>query len=105
MMLDSDFDYTVLLGKVREGDGRAESDLFERLQVVMRSTANFMMLNESKAHTLQPTAVVNEAVIRILKSGLLETAENRRLLFGAANKAMRDVLVDHTRKRSAAKRP
>ena len=71
----------------------------------MRSTANFMMRNESKAHTLQPTAVVNEAVIRILKSGLLETAENRRLLFGAANKAMRDVLVDHARKRSAAKRP
>ena len=105
MMLDSDFDYTVLLWKVREGDGRAESDLFERLQVVMRSTANFMMRNESKAHTLQPTAVVNEAVIRILKSGLLETAENRRLLFGAANKAMRDVLVDHARKRSAAKRP
>ena len=88
MMLDSDFDYTVLLGKVREGDGRAESDLFERLQVVMRSTANFMMRNESKAHTLQPTALVHEAFLQ-LSGPEGNKWDGRAHFFGAASEAMR----------------
>ncbi len=98
-------EYTLLLGQIQAGDENAEAKLFERMQAVMRATADVMMRKESGDHTLQPTAVVNEAIIRILNSELLQKADGRRYLFGAANKAMREILVDHARRRNAQKRP
>lgn len=98
-------EYTLLLGQIQAGDENAEAKLFGRMQTVMRATADMMMRKEACDHTLQPTAVVNEAIIRILNSGLLQKADGRRYLFGAANKAMREILVDHARRRNAYKRP
>lgn len=101
---NQDTDFTMLLQQVQEGDQSASEKLFTRLQDVMRGTANRLMQKESADHTLQPTAVVNEAVLRILSSDLLMTANNRRYLFASANKAMKDILVDHARSRDAQKR-
>lgn len=60
------------------------------------------MRMESAGHTLQPTALVNEACLRLMGGGT--EWQNRRHFFGAAAEAMRRVLVDHARRRDAAKR-
>ena len=98
-------DLTNLMGRIREGDERAKEQLFETLQSKMRVAAQALMLNERTDHTLQPSALVNEAVIKLLGSNVFKNAEDRRYLFAASNKAMKDVLVDHARARDAAKRP
>ncbi len=98
-------DLTDLIGRVRQGDELAKELLFEALQSKMRTAAQALMLNERADHTLQPSALVNEAVIKLLGSNVFKNAEDRRYLFAASNKAMKDVLIDHARTRNAMKRP
>jgi len=62
------------------------------------------MRNERAWHTLQPTALVHEALVRLYESSAFENAADRRYLFAAATRAMRRVLVDHARMRKAEKR-
>jgi RNA polymerase sigma factor (TIGR02999 family) len=62
------------------------------------------MKKERVDHTLQPTALINAACMQLLDQKVIENAGNRRYLFAAANQAMRQILVDHARKRNAAKR-
>ena len=62
------------------------------------------MAQESEGHTLQPTALVHEAWLR-LGADAQETWENRAHFFGAAAEAMRRILVDSARRRQAAQRP
>ncbi len=64
-----------------------------------------MMRRQPSGHTLQPTAVVNEAMVRLLQGDVVGRSMNRRYLFAAANRAMSRALIDHARKRNAAKRP
>ena len=67
--------------------------------------AEGMMSKERPDHTLQPSALVNETLLKLLSGESLADVPNRRYLFGAAAQAMRQVLVDHARKRRASKRP
>jgi RNA polymerase sigma factor (TIGR02999 family) len=62
------------------------------------------MNSERADHTLEPTALVHEGVLRLLGGGAVLPAENRRLFFGAVVQAMRRVLIDHARRRNAARR-
>lgn len=62
------------------------------------------MKREAGDHTLQATALINEACLRLLNSDTFDHAEDRRYLIGAANQAMRRILIDHARARTAAKR-
>jgi RNA polymerase sigma-70 factor, ECF subfamily len=62
-----------------------------------------MMQRERPGHTLQPTAVVHEAYMRLI-SGAHPTLENRAHFFALAARAMRQVLVDHARRKLAGKR-
>jgi RNA polymerase sigma-70 factor (ECF subfamily) len=62
-----------------------------------------MMRNERPGHTLQPTAVVHEAYMRLL-AGTHPTLQNRAHFFALAARAMRQVLVDHARRKLAEKR-
>ena len=68
----------------------------------LRRMAQGKMRAVSPGHTLQPTALVNEAFIRLV--GNQDRLEDRAHFFGAAAKAMERVLVDHARRRSAGKR-
>jgi RNA polymerase sigma factor (TIGR02999 family) len=61
------------------------------------------MRSEGHAHTLTPTALVNEAYLKLAGSGSL-TFENRNHFFAIAGRAMRRILVDHARARAAARR-
>jgi RNA polymerase sigma factor (TIGR02999 family) len=62
------------------------------------------MHQERAGHTLQPSALVHEALLRLLDGDALANVPNRRYLFAAAAQAMRQVLIDHARRRHAAKR-
>jgi RNA polymerase sigma factor (TIGR02999 family) len=62
------------------------------------------MRSERPDHTLPPTAVVHEAVIRLLGTAALEKAPDRNYLFAAASRAMREVLIEHARNRQAQRR-
>ena len=66
----------------------------------LRARARHLMSDERSNHTLQATALVNEACIKILREGVLDDSDNRRQLFHAAIRAMRrDLLVDDLKMR------
>ena len=81
----------------------AAPPLSDRFYAEMRSIAERLFAAEARGHTLQPTAVVNEACLRLLSTSRLpEVPEEERLALAA--RVLRQVLVDHHRKRSADKR-
>jgi RNA polymerase sigma factor (TIGR02999 family) len=95
-------DLTELLSKMR-GDDRAAGQVLPLVYRELRRIAAGMMRRERPGHTLQPTAVVHEAYMRLI-AGAQPTAENRAHFFALAARAMRQVLVDHARRKLAAKR-
>lgn len=97
-------DISILLHKAREGNQSARDSLFAELVDQLRDQARGLMKNERADHTLQPTALVNEACLKLMQEGAVDSAENRRQLFHAATRAMRQVLIDHARGKSAQKR-
>src|SRR5262245_60642645 len=96
-------DVTQLLAKIRGGDEQAAEDLVPLVYKELRKIAAAMMRRERAHHTLQPTAVVHEAFIRLME-GEQARFENRAHFFAIAARAMRRVLVDHARRRLADKR-
>jgi RNA polymerase sigma factor (TIGR02999 family) len=70
----------------------------------LRQFASGRMRRERAGHTLSPTAVVHEAVIRLLGEPVFDKAADRSYLFAAAARAMREVLIDHARRRAADRR-
>lgn len=94
---------TQLLDAARGGDGRAMDRLLVVLYDELHAIAARHMRGERPDHTLQPTALLHEAVLRLLGVPA-STFENRTHFLRAASQAMRRVLVDHARARNAAKR-
>lgn len=96
-------DVTTLLDRWNRGDEAAYRDLLALLYDELRELAQGLLRGEREGHTLQPTALVHEAYMRLI--GLNQISlENRRHFFGAAAGTMRRVLVDHARQRRAHKR-
>ena len=101
-MADGDHDadgITRILNAVRRGETCAETELMPAIHAQLRRIAGAKMAAERSGHTLQPTALVHEAWLR-LGSG---SFENRAHFFGAAAEAMRRILVDRARRRKCAK--
>jgi RNA polymerase sigma factor (TIGR02999 family) len=94
---------TLLLARWRDGSAEAEAQLMERVQGELRRVAAAYLRREPPGGTLQPTAVVNEAYLRLIPQRKVSW-ENRAHFFGIAARMMRRVLVDHARKKRAAKR-
>jgi RNA polymerase sigma factor (TIGR02999 family) len=86
------------------GDLQAREDLVPLVYQELRERAAAYLRHERQDHTLQPTALVNEAYIRLLGQQRV-TWLNRAQFFGVAAQIMRRILVDHARERQAAKRP
>jgi len=86
------------------GDLRARENLVPLVYQHLRERAAAYLRRERRGHTLQPTALVNEAYIRLLGQQRV-TWLNRAQFFGVAAQIMRRILVDHARERQAAKRP
>ena len=95
-------DVTVLLHRLREGEPDAASALFDRLYGELRGLANALFRSQRRDHTLQPTALVHEAYLKMLRPGV--EWQDRVHFFAVAAKAMRQILVNHARDRAALKR-
>lgn len=93
---------TVVLNAAQAGDAAASREAFEVIYGELRRLAAGRMAREALGHTLQPTALVHEAWLRL--AGPEQSWENRAHFFGAAGEAMRRILVDHARKKRAQKR-
>lgn len=103
-MAESNSGVTTLLGRIRQGDRSAQDELFNGIELPMRALARRLMAGLGPDHTLQPTALVNEAVAQLLTGQKFAQVANRAQLFALFGKVMRDVLVDHARRRGAEKR-
>jgi RNA polymerase sigma factor (TIGR02999 family) len=95
-------DVTGLLERVSAGDRQAMATLFDRLYCELRRLAVATMRAERRDHTLQPTALVHEAYVRLAAD--TTPLSSRHHFFGVAAVAMRRILVEHARARHAAKR-
>jgi RNA polymerase sigma factor (TIGR02999 family) len=97
-------DVSALLQAVRAGDAGARDRLVEHVYQELRRMAHVLVRAEPAAHSLQPTALLHEALGQLLEGDTFGRAPNRAYLFGAAARAMRQALVDHARERNASKR-
>jgi len=92
-----------LLSKWSDGDSSAREKLMPQVYNELRRLAGKYLRHERANHTLQPTALVNEAYLRLVDQQNV-LWQNRAQFFGLAAKLMRNILVDHARSREAAKR-
>ncbi len=95
---------TRLLGRLSDGDTGAAGALLPLLYDELRRVAGRLMIRERAGHTLQPTALVHEAWMRLIDAGESSSWNNRAHFVSVAARAMRNVLVDHARRRNAEKR-
>ena len=96
-------DITLLLDSVAHGDARAAEDLLPIVYSELRRLAAHKMAGESAGHTLQATALVHEAWMRLVGSDQKQW-QNRSHFFAAAAEAMRRILVEHARRKQSLKR-
>lgn len=94
---------TALLERWRGGDREAGDALMERIYGELHRMAERVFGHERGDHTLQATALVHEAYLRLIEGGP-GAAENRACFLGLAAHVFRRLLVEHARKRGAAKR-
>jgi RNA polymerase sigma factor (TIGR02999 family) len=97
-----DGDVTKLLNAMGHGDAVASDHLLRAVYDELRQLAAQKLSHEKPGHTLEATALVHEAYLRLGAAG--QTWENRRHFFAAAAEAMRRILVESARRRRAAKR-
>ncbi len=89
-------------GTPATGKASPPVDLTETLYNQLRALAGRVFTGERSGHTLQPTAVVNEACMRIMSGGLPDVPREQQLAL--AGRVLKQVLIDHARARGAAKR-
>jgi RNA polymerase sigma factor (TIGR02999 family) len=94
---------TILLGKLKQGQREVEAELVPLVYKELRRIAACYMRNERAGHTLQATALANEAYLRIVDQTRVDW-KNRAHFLGVAAQLMRRILVDHARERVARKR-
>ncbi|PYQ60427.1 MAG: RNA polymerase subunit sigma-70 [Acidobacteria bacterium] len=96
-------DVTKLLQEWSQGDASALEKLIPMVFEDLRQIAGRLFLREADSHTLQPTALVSEAYLRLMDQRKVHW-QNREQFFGVASLLMRRILVDYAKGRQAAKR-
>jgi RNA polymerase sigma-70 factor, ECF subfamily len=96
-------DLTQLLGRWNRGEPDALAEIIPVVYAELRELARRALRRERRDHTLQPTALVHEAFVRLVPQQAKEW-QNRDHFFAVCASLMRQVLVDHARRRRAAKR-
>jgi len=102
-MSDTPGPVTQLLSRVSAGDNDAVDRLFPLVYQQLRNAAESVLRSERPGHTLQPTALVHEAYLKLVGGGAIP-AKDRSHFLSIAARAMRQILVDHARRRGARKR-
>ncbi len=100
---DAPDDVTRLLDDLTAGKKQAFDELLPLIEHELRRRAAGYMRRERQNHTLQPTALVNEAFLKLVDQRNVRW-QNRAHFFAVASQAMRRILVDHARTRHRAKR-
>jgi RNA polymerase sigma factor (TIGR02999 family) len=98
-------DVTQLLVKVQEGDAEARETLARRVEWELRKIASAYLRRKSGPHSLQTTILIDDAFMRLVGDAAPVAWQSRTHFFRAAARAMRQMLVDHERRRRARKRP
>jgi len=104
MSEESEHEVTRLLEAIQAGRCDARDALVKTMYAELHCLADRLMKDERTTHTLQPTAVLNEAMLKVLRPRSLANLTNRVSFVAACATAMRQVLCDHARKRRAQKR-
>ena len=94
---------TELLGEIHRGNASAYDALLPMVYDELRRVASRSLVHEHDGHTLQPTALVHEAYLRLVDQRT-PNFENRRHFFSVSAALMRQILVDYARRAKAAKR-
>ncbi len=95
---------TQILGQIESGDPAAAEELLPLVYAELRRLATQRLAQEKPGQTLQATALVHEAYIRLVDVEKAQNWNGRGHFFGAAAEAMRRILVDNARRRNSAKR-
>ena len=96
-------DVTSILQAAQQGDATAAEKLLPIVYHELRKLAAQRMAREAPGHTLQPTALVHEAWLRLLRPDEQARFENRAYFFGAAAEAMRRILIESARRKQRLK--
>ena len=99
---DNMSDITLVLQSVGRGESKASEDLFPLVYDELRRLAAARMAREAEGQTLQPTALVHEAWLRLVGSGERDW-QNRAHFFRTAAKAMRCILIDNARRKATTR--
>jgi RNA polymerase sigma-70 factor, ECF subfamily len=94
---------TRILQDWNDGNEEAKDELLPFVYEELKRQARYLMSSERKNHTLQPTALVHEAFLRISRQTGIEW-KNRSHFYGIASRLMRQILVDHARQHASDKR-
>src|SRR6056297_2091793 len=97
-------DVTQILSKIEAGDAKAAEDLLPLVYEELRKLAAARMANERSDHTLQATALVHEAYLRMVDPHQDPHWSSRGHFFSAAAEAMRRILIESARRKAALKR-
>jgi RNA polymerase sigma factor (TIGR02999 family) len=96
-------DVTQILEAMERGDGTGNDQLLVEVYGELRRLAAHKMAQENPSHTLQPTALVHEAWLRLVKPERQQQFQNRAHFFAAAAEAMRRILVESARRKRRLK--
>jgi RNA polymerase sigma factor (TIGR02999 family) len=105
MTTPTEAEFANLLHRAKSGRPGALDELVARIYHDVRRMAAQRMRRERSGHTLQTTALVHEAFLRVLSDGTLDKTTDRSFLYRAVGMAMSRVLIDHARKRNLKKGP
>ncbi|HUG90079.1 MAG TPA: ECF-type sigma factor [Planctomycetaceae bacterium] len=94
---------TRVLAAIEQGDPRAAEELLPLVYEELRRLAARRLAREPAGQTLQPTALVHEAWLRLVEGDAAQRWENRRHFFAAAAESMRRILVENARRKQAVK--
>ena len=97
-------DVTRILSRIEHGDGKAAEELLPLVYEELRKLAAQKMVHEKPGQTLQATALVHEAYVRLVGNATRRVYRDRRHFFASAAAAMRRILVDNARAKSSDKR-
>ena len=94
-------DVTVILNRAQQGDPQAASELLPLVYAELRRAAAARMASHAPGHTLQPTALVHEAWLRLNGGNQASKWDGSNHFLAAAAEAMRHILIDHARRKKA----
>jgi RNA polymerase sigma factor (TIGR02999 family) len=97
-------DVTVLLDRIAAGDEQSTDRLLEAVYVQLRKIAQQRMQDENPGHSLQATALVHEAYLRLVRTNAKVQWSSRGHFYVAAAQAMQRILIEHARRKKRLKR-